>query len=358
MKPPVSIHLLGAGAMGTLITHTLRRLPTPPITTLLFRSQAKAVNFQTLQNNTFHLKQIHKTPHVVETTTHQASYPGGVSCMIKNLIIATKTNQTIDALTPYLSQIDKNTNILLVQNGFGVAEELCEKIFPDETTRPQLFQGVINHSGFLTPNVPTDRFEMTHSGIGDLFICKIPANNDSLGQQEIGDMPEFINLINQTGDELNCTLLSYSDMLVTRIRKFVSNACSNSITAILDIVNYEIDMPQTKILYSEMIKEMMEVFYASKPILLANPKSKILLDEKTLLDFVMDVTVNWHGKGTTSTRHDTLMGRRTEVEYLTGFVLKEAEKLSIKCDTVRTVTRLVRMREEVNIRRRERVLKE
>ncbi|CAI4512005.1 CFS_G0024170.mRNA.1.CDS.1 [Saccharomyces cerevisiae] len=47
--------------------------------------------------------------------------------------------------SPYLPYINKNTNLILIQNGLGVLELLREEIFTDSKNRPHLFQGVISH---------------------------------------------------------------------------------------------------------------------------------------------------------------------------------------------------------------------
>ena len=47
---------------------------------------------------------------------------------IDNLILSTKTHNTIMALDPYVLHLNSNSNILILQNGMGMAQRLTEPV--------------------------------------------------------------------------------------------------------------------------------------------------------------------------------------------------------------------------------------
>ncbi|CEP12763.1 hypothetical protein [Parasitella parasitica] len=81
---------------------------------------------------------------------------------IESLMVATKTHHTLKALEPTASRLTPKSNILLMQNGMGVAEELLKHLWPN-TIPPNIFVGVNRHA--VERMAPYDVHQ--HSGYND-----------------------------------------------------------------------------------------------------------------------------------------------------------------------------------------------
>lgn len=64
---------------------------------------------------------------------------------IHSLIVALKCPATLQALAALKPRLSPSSVITLIQNGMGVYDELCEKLWPDPTLRPQFILGTTTH---------------------------------------------------------------------------------------------------------------------------------------------------------------------------------------------------------------------
>ncbi|KAH3681313.1 hypothetical protein WICPIJ_007715 [Wickerhamomyces pijperi] len=341
------IHILGAGAMGCLVAQELSSFPTPPAVTLLFRNEEKSHTFRTVQDSTIQIKRLFPSEQPITKYQYLASSPKEQTTPIETLFVSTKTYQTKPALEPYLPLITPQTNILLIQNGLGVVEELYRDVWPDISQRPQLWQGVINHGAYLEPVAAGEvGLGVTHAGLGDLFIARVPRD---LAHPEKDNEDQAVwadQLVSAEG--LVCKKLQYSDLLVKQVKKFIVNICVNSSTAILDCLNGEVAVEGTESLYRSIITEAINVLFTTKPILSTNELSQTELDIEKLVSFVIEVATVWHGKNSSSMRQDTVNLRDTEVDYLTGFIVTQAQEIGSTAPVCSVVSDLVRMRLGVN----------
>ncbi|KAH3663497.1 hypothetical protein WICMUC_005936 [Wickerhamomyces mucosus] len=349
LKPSMnSIHILGVGAMGGIVAHELMALANRSAITLLFRNEDKARKFQNNNNSTLVLKKTYLDPIAMESNKYSSASPESLTGTLETLIVTTKTYQTKSALEPYLPLITPDTNIVLLQNGLGVSEELYKEVWPDVNTRPNLFQGVINHSGYINSD-DGDNYEIIQAGKGDIFIARAPRDFKTATikeQQDVGDLPDFLQQLVEA--DLNTTVLSFSDLLVYQIRKFAVNYTCNSTTSILDCMNGELDLQETAKYFRDLLNEVLAVFFKTKPVLLTNPKTDELLNIDYLVDFCLYVSTVLHAKNSSSMRQDTLNLRDTEVDYLSGYVVREAEERGLQAPYSRMLTNLVKMRLELN----------
>lgn len=344
------IHILGAGAMGCLVAQELSSLQTPPPITLLFRNESKSTKFRTSQDSTIQIQRLFISEKQITRYQYLSSSPTEVDAKkIDTLFISTKTYQTQSALEPYLPLITPQTNILLIQNGLGVAEELYRDVWPQIDQRPQLWQGVINHGAYLEELSQEDGqvgLGVTHAGLGDLFVAKIPRDFQSI-EKDLNEEPEWVSQL-IAAEGLHTTKLTYSDLLVKQVKKFIVNICVNSSTAILDCLNGEVGVEGTESLYRSLITEALQILFLTKPILAKNPLSPTELDVEKLVSFVMEVATVWHGKNSSSMRQDTLNLRDTEVDYLTGFIVNEAKSIGKQAPVAGVISELVKMRLGIN----------
>lgn len=359
------VHILGLGAMGAILTADLLRFTNASVIPL-FRSRERLSRFQDEYRSTIQIRKmfLENQPvdsNPVEQSECPESFTGGT---IKNLIITTKTYQTKDALQPYMRFIDSKTNVILVQNGLGVPELLKEEVFTDSATRPQLFQGVISHGVYQDQG-----FTYNHAGTGDLKIARLPW--DASGSiQSLDDAArdrqdnELVSLLTepQFAKNFNSKQMTYQEMLMGQLYKFLVNSCMNPVTAIIDCVNGELadDCPP---IFSLIIEECLQVLkveyhalfdyeqqYQGKPGYPQLPVNSTL-NTKNMLHQVLNVGCVVNRQNSSSMRQDTLNLRDTEIEFINGYIVKLAQKHGLSAKVNETVQAFVNLRTGVNRKR-------
>lgn len=350
------IYILGAGSIGGLVGVELSALVLKPDVVLLLRNSVKVDHFKNTNKSTVFVKRLFKTPSEIISAKFEAQTSRDVKVPIENLIVTTKTYQTQQALQPYLPLITEDTNILLIQNGLGVAQELYKDVWPDIRTRPNLYQGVINHGAFVSPNTG-DRYEISHSGFAPFFIGKIPKdlNSTSINNGEIFEnIPLFIQQL-RDAKGLDTTILSYTDLLISQIKKFTVNACINPVTSIIDCINGELqDVKSVKELFYDIVSESVETLLKLYPVLQEKDNIHEILNKKKLVEDVLHIGTVANQKNSSSMRQDCLNLRDTEIDYINGFIVKAAKELGGSAHVNETIANLVKLRLSLNRKRVER----
>jgi hypothetical protein len=70
---------------------------------------------------------------------------------VMNLILPTKSDETIEGFSYIKPRLTANSTILRCQDGFYVWEDLCRIVFPDPTTRPTFIPAAIPWVPFTYP---------------------------------------------------------------------------------------------------------------------------------------------------------------------------------------------------------------
>lgn len=365
------VHVIGMGAMGAIIAVNLLEYTDCEIVPL-FRNKAKCERFVRDSNSSITINRIwpgYEGKHVI--VSHKIdrffcpeNFPQDE--YIRNLIISTKTYQTQDAIRPYLPYINSNTNLILVQNGLGVLEEIQDGIFATRTeqSRPQLFQGVIAHGAYQV-----SEFVFNHACDADFKVARLPwAHSEMIQSCELvgrdSTSNELINLFTQAKfkDIFHAVHLTYQEMLIGQLTKFLLNSCINSVTAIVDALNEEVrDCCHET--FTSIIEESLSILrIVYKPLFeyegvyngkdgYPNLQVTKTFELAPLVKSIIHLCCIIGGKNSTSMRQDTLNLRDTEIEYINGFVVKMADKLALGPDAAKvnkTIVELVNLRSGLN----------
>jgi len=199
---------------------------------------------------------------------------------INSLIVTLKCPQTLPAIQEIKHRISPDSVITLLQNGMGVYDELCEKVWPDTSRRPQFILGSTTHGAAPPPNARAKAWRLqtkagavsnhgtvlnkaaVHHGMGDIKLSVVP---DPRGEVDFGsrlfpstDSPVSPTLplpslsIHESAspsplertlsallslNDLSPTILPISQMHHQLLLKLVVNAAINPITAILGVRN-------------------------------------------------------------------------------------------------------------------------
>lgn len=168
-KPSDQIYVMGMDLAGRYIAHTLAGCQTiPPVRYMLhshylykqWRECGKQLTLYQGDNR------ITRRRVVAEYTHHELAETQNAGT-IYNLIVTLPASQVVRAIGQIRHRLDYRSTICLVNDGLGVAEELIETYFPDDSTRP------IFLLGHLTANLGhTDNrfFSVSEVRPGRLFL--------------------------------------------------------------------------------------------------------------------------------------------------------------------------------------------
>lgn len=336
------VYVLGAGSMGSLVAHEMAsKYPNVLQMILLFKTQGRLNNF--VKNNS-ELAVIKPRGQNIFTSTSQLAagrFPprlrDGQPAPINNLIISTKTYQTKAALERYIPNLSSSSNILILQNGMGMAQHLTETFWPNESNRPNILQAISTHGAYKTaPNV------IHHVGQGKLTIAQIPRKLDiQKPESKESELPEFIKLLLQT-EELNARYLPYNTFLLVQMEKLIVNACINPLTAILDCFNGDL-LYGTKIvpIMKRVINEAVQVFKAEYKILQNIPETNSFLNDDRLLNTVFEICKST-SQNSSSMREDVKSLNNTEIDWINGYIVGLGYQHKIPTPTNKMISSMVK----------------
>jgi 2-dehydropantoate 2-reductase len=114
MIPNKSIHILGLGNLGKLVAHSLRKSHPEKQISLLFHRESLVEEWNRSGRNI----QIERNGEsdCRDRFGEESTKKGGD---IHNLVVATKTYLTVQALLPLKERLRSDSTILFVQNGMG-----------------------------------------------------------------------------------------------------------------------------------------------------------------------------------------------------------------------------------------------
>ncbi|ANZ77938.1 BA75_04862T0 [Komagataella pastoris] len=336
------LYFLGAGSIGGLVATQISNVTKLDIV-LLLRSERRLNkylnnNSKFIYENLTNLRNPTKEEYHLRAISHIPKDHGGLPEHIDNLIITTKCHQTVEALEPYISCISEKTNILLIQNGFGVESKL-KKIWPQNEV-PNMFQGVISHGVFK------DRFwNVKHVGNGDLKIGRL-ANEDT-------EVPQFIQDL-LVSPVLNAELLSFEELLKIRLEKLIVNCCINPLTAIYDCLNGEL-LQLSHRQFHRVINECVRCLTADKELtkIFSNDASFAqLMDRERLLKTVLKVCESTK-RNSSSMREDVRQVHQTEVDFLNGYISDVGKNNKVFTPYNDMLSEMVKNRVMLNYKREE-----
>lgn len=220
-------------------------------------------------------------------------------CSLTNadlVLVTTKVWQVTEALSPILPHLTQETIIMLMHNGMGVLEELGETIadFP-------LLMATTTHGAFKsTPS------HVLHTGQGKTQIGAI----NTKGQQ-----CEFItDVFHHALPEVN-----WNNEIKTALwAKLGINCVINPLTALEQCHNGTLSDPRFIPIIKRLVDEIVTIANAEE----LNFDSDTLLKQ---IDQVITATANNYS----SMRQDIFFQRKTEIDYITGYLLNCARKHQI-----------------------------
>lgn len=343
MGRSIRAYILGAGSMGSLLAHEIaKQFPNEIQTVLLFRSRARLDQF-IHEKSELQIRRFGDNESKLSKSQHMAGYEppllkGGNPAWIENLVVSTKTYNTIQAFEPYIKNLNSKSNILILQNGMGMAECLRNRFWPNPKDAPTFFQAISTHGAFKSsPNV------VQHAAIGTLKVSRIPPEG-SFAKEEytLNDLPPFLKLIIETRS-LHSTYESYDKFILSQIEKLMANICINPMTTILDCSNGDLLFGNKIVpMLKKAISEAIFVIKAEYDGVLRHiPEANSFLDDERLLISVLNVC-KLTAQNSSSMREDVRNLNQTEIDWLNGHIMALGRKHGISTPINKFLTYMVK----------------
>lgn len=334
-------YLLGAGSIGSFVANELKQFFGESIPlVLLLSNEARQASFKHANSTIKVVSQKNLNVQVSESQFESDFKPPrdstGSPFPIDNLIISTKSYHTQKAIQPYLPHLSRTSNVLLLQNGMGMAEKLSESFWTNE--RPNIFQAVVTHGAYRT-----SPYTVHFTSPGKISIACVPPKE---GEVKVV-VPDFIQAIIDTPN-LNATEVPYEQHLLLQMEKLVANACINPLTSILDCLNGDLLYGDTVIpIMRNVIREAVDVFYAEFEILKTIPEARTFLDKERLLEYVLGLCISTKSNSS-SMREDVRNMNTTEISAINGYLVELGRKNGVYTPLNKMLISLVKAKLSIN----------
>ncbi|OTA38961.1 hypothetical protein BTJ68_01024 [Hortaea werneckii EXF-2000] len=303
-------------------------------------------------------------PDQLATPSRQRRYRGDYAKKnepIHNLIVTTKAPLTVSALLPLRHRLGPQSTICFLQNGMGAVDEVNKQLFPREEDRPNYVQGIITHGVNVPPAVAErDPFYAVHAGHGTIALGLLPraesksqehpsdpeqdgtpaANSSSSpttppshrsqAQVEAWNTARYLLRTLTRTPVLAAVGFPPTELLQQQLEKLAVNSILNPLTALIDARN-------GAILHNFALTRTMRLMLAetslvirSLPELHALPNVNVRFSASRLETLVVSVAHQTRDN-VSSMLADVRGGRRTEVEFINGYIVRRGEEMGIKC---------------------------
>ncbi len=275
-------YVLGAGAMGCLFGVALRRTGVP--VTLLQRSD-RGVSEVNLRLEVAAASDEWRMP------VEPCAAPGSIG----RLLVTTKAPDVVDAVKSVAHRLEQTSQVLLLANGMGFAEHLAKDL-PDL----QIFQGTTTEGAYrLGP------WHLRHAGRGQT----------RLGRPGGGAAPGWFEQWSTALDDC----LWDEDIDAALWLKLAINCAINPLTALHRCPNGELARdPALSARVRGLCQEITRVCTAAG-------YPQVAERVPTAVANVIAGTA----ENRSSMLQDVEAGRRTEIEYITGFLVNEGSRLGL-----------------------------
>lgn len=227
------------------------------------------------------------------------------------ILVTTKAGDTLNAVTGVIDQFPVDTPILLFQNGLGSQQAVAER-WPD---RPILAASTTEGANRPEPGL------LVHAGTGDTWVGPLTEPAELFVDRAVA-------MLKDSG-----LAIHPEPAILQRLwQKLIINAGINPYTAILDCPNGEIlAAPLYQSTIDKLCQELSELMDAAV---------QIRQTPDSLRQRIEQVARNTAGN-TSSMRADVLRGRRTEIDFINGYLVKLGKELGIETPVNQMLTERV-----------------
>lgn len=289
----MKIIILGAGGIGSLVGALLSK--DNDVLLIGRKTHADTINKNGLEvsgsiNENFKVKASTEVEEIEDNTL---------------IILSTKVVDSEESINNIKNKIKKNNVILCLQNGLG-SEDIVKNIVDCAVIRGIITAGTT----FLEPG------KIVCSNIGNIYIEK------SDFSEKISEIFNNSNLLTEIDENIKDRIW----------KKLIANCVMNALTGIFKVKNG--DLEKSPELVESVIHEL---------VLVAN-REGLNYDETETFNTVTKI-IKASAENKSSMFQDILKGRKTEIDFLNGKVVKLAEKHKINVPVNKTLISMIKFLE-------------
>lgn len=211
------------------------------------------------------------------------------------VLVATKAYQVHDALAPFLAEI--TAPIILLHNGMGAVETL------PLSAHQQVILATTTHGALINEN------GLVHTGLGNTIL----GNYQGLTETQLEHWQQLLNSALPTVE-------IHHNIQLPLLLKLAINCVINPLTALHQCRNGELLSSKFDSQINKLIHEIQQVISELEPNWPHN--------ETSLKEAVLDV-ISATANNYSSMAQDIKYGRTTEIDFISGYLLKQAKLLGI-----------------------------
>lgn len=289
----MNIIIVGQGAMGLLWYHHLSQLSKQSQQShklsinhlLTIRLVEKNVEYQeATQRYSFTDRKNHTYNNTIDYAQIDDIKKADV------VFLCVKSFQISSALTRLISNLKTNSAIILAHNGMGTLTELPKNL----ASKHSIYTLLTTHGCLRTAP-----FCITHTGIGSSDLGLL------LGKNNLAQQQSLTQVLNTALPKVDY----HANIQVKQWLKLAINCVINPLTAINNVSNGQINHPSYQSTIITILEEIIAVAQAEG----------VMLDLRELIQrvkLVAQATAN----NSSSMRCDVLANRRSEIDYINGYI--------------------------------------
>lgn len=219
----------------------------------------------------------------------------------------------------------------------GTIQEVANALFSQPSIRPKSLAGVVNHGVYQT-----GPFSVVHAGKGDINIGATSFPDD----EETPTNPETSQFLLQSltsAPALSASTVSPPELLHLQLDKLAVNAVINPLTTIFDCLNGELfHRPPILALIRALLVETSAVIQnIALPDISGNSSHSVERFSPSALEKTVASVAAMTAQNSSSMRQDARSGKRTEIDYINGFIITQGAERGISCSVNRALVQLV-----------------
>lgn len=218
---------------------------------------------------------------------------------------------------------------------------MSKKIFNNRNTRPHFLVGITSHGVYNTAP-----FSIVHAGLGNtIFGPVLQENQQGSLPEDVGTTAHYLHECLTAASILSATSVTASAIKEAQLEKLVINAIINPLTVMLDCHNGQIfDKPShvslARLLLDEAGSVVRMLLYGY-----SSPPQTDRFSDESLWRLVQNIAQKT-GNNVSSMLQDVRAGRRTEIDYINGYLVQKGEELGLPIQNNAEIAQLVRNRQK------------
>ncbi|MCJ1469927.1 hypothetical protein MMC07_008571 [Pseudocyphellaria aurata] len=365
LDPKVSrIHVFGGGNLWLLVAHAIAGIPNPPPITLLFRSVKQLRQWQESdrfievitdgkgeRRYSYDVEFIapvgrgnipatpadafgkdSAVPPEDSLDTNQGADNLVNPSIIHQLVLSSSPRNIVPALHGLTHRLTRNSTILFMQNGLGIVDEVNEKVFPNEATRPSYIIGLVSHlvSKSLTP------FSAVHRRMGTMALGS-PLRSSVLHTRPPNDSLRYrsqsaLYLMRTLTRSLDLAAVCFHpiDLFQMQLERLAIHAVVYPLTVLFDCHSEDLEHNGHTSRVITLLLAEISLIIRSLPELQGVPNVNMRFAPRRLYFLILTMIRSTAGE-ISPMLWSLRAGRSTDIKYINGYIIQRGEEMGIKC---------------------------